>query len=45
MKVFIDGQAAVAGTTSQMGQLVAFEIDAVNAKSGALFFTDFKIAR
>jgi hypothetical protein len=45
VRVFVDGQAAVVGTTSQMGQLVAFEIDVVKAKNGMLFFTDFKIAR
>jgi hypothetical protein len=45
VKVFVDGQAAVVGTMSQMGQLVGFEIDVVNAKNGTLFFTDFKIAR
>lgn len=45
VKVFIDGQAAVVGTMSPMGQLVGFEIDVVKAKNGALSFTDFKIAR
>ena len=45
VKVFIDGQAAVVGTMSPMGQLVGFEIDVVKAKNGTLFFTDFKIAR
>jgi len=45
VKVFIDGQAALVGTTSQMGQFVAFEIDVVSAKNGALFLADFKIAR
>ena len=41
VKVFIDGQAAVVGTMSPMGQLVGFEIDVVKAKNGTLFFTDF----
>jgi len=45
VKVFVDGQAAVVGTISPMGQLVGFEIDVVNVKSGTLFFTDFKIGR
>jgi hypothetical protein len=45
VNVLIDGHAAAVGTTSQMGQLVGFEIDVVNAKNGSLFFTDFKIAR
>lgn len=45
MKVFVDGQVAAAGTNSPMGQLARFEIDVVKAKSGTLFFTDFKIAR
>ena len=45
VKVFMDGQAAVVGTMSQMGQLVGFEIDVVKAKNGALSFTDFKLAR
>ena len=45
VKVFIDGQAAVVGSMSQMGQLVGFEIDVVKAKNGTLFFTDFTIAR
>ena len=45
VKVFVDGQAAVVGTMSPMGQLVGFEIDVVKAKNGTLFFTDFTIAR
>jgi hypothetical protein len=45
VKVFIDGQAAVVGTMSPMGQLIGFEIGAVKAQNGTLFFTDFKIAR
>lgn len=45
IKVFIDGQATVVGTISQMGQLVGFEINVVKAKNVTLFFTDFKIAR
>ena len=45
VKVFINGQAAVVGVMSPMGQLVGFEIDIVKAKNGALFFTDFKIGR
>ena len=45
VKVYIDDQAAVVGSTSQLGQLVGFEIDVVNVKNGTLFFTDFKIAR
>jgi hypothetical protein len=45
VKVFVDGQAAVVGTTSQMDQIVGFEIDLVNTKNGTLFFTDFKIVR
>jgi hypothetical protein len=45
VKVFIDGQAAAVGTISQMSQLVGFEINVVKAKNGALFFTDFRIAR
>ena len=45
VKVFVDGQAVVAGTMSFKGQLVGFEIDVVKAKNGSLFFTDFKIAR
>jgi hypothetical protein len=45
IKVFVNGQAAVPGTTTQVGQLVGFEIEVVNGKNGALFFTDFKIAR
>jgi hypothetical protein len=45
IKVFVDGQAAIMGTVSPMGQLVGFEIDVVKAKNGTLFFTDFKIAR
>jgi hypothetical protein len=45
VKVFVDGQAVVAGTASPMGQLVGFEIEVVNAKNGALCFTDFKIGR
>ncbi len=45
VKVFMDGQAALVGTTSPLGQLVGFEIDVVKAKNGTLFFTDFKIAR
>jgi hypothetical protein len=45
VKVFIDGQPAVVGTMSQMGELVGFEIDVVKATSGTLFFTDFRIAR
>ena len=45
VKVFVDGQAAVAGTMGQMGQIVGFEIDIVNAKNGTLFFSDFKIVR
>ena len=45
VKVFVDGQATVVGALGQMGQLVGFEINVVNAKNGTLFFTDFKIAR
>jgi hypothetical protein len=45
VKVSLDSQAAVAGTIVQMGQLAGFEIQVVNAKNGALFFTDFKIGR
>ena len=45
IKVFVDGQATVLGTMTEMGQLAGFEIDIVNGKNGALFFTDFKIAR
>jgi hypothetical protein len=45
VKVVIDGQAVAAGTLSQLGQLVGFEIDVVKAKNGTLFFTDFRIAR
>ena len=45
VKVLIDGQAAVVGTMSPMGQLIGFEIDVVKAANGTLFFTDFKIAR
>ena len=45
LKVFVDGQAAVAGTIGPIGQLVGFEIDVVKAKTGTLFFTDFKIGR
>jgi hypothetical protein len=43
--VLLDGQAVVAGTIGQMGQLVGFEIDVVKAASGTLSFTDFKIGR
>ena len=45
IQVVVDGQAAVAGTMSPMGQLVGFEIEVVKAKNGTLFFTDFKIGR
>lgn len=45
IKVSVDGQAAVVGTMSPMGQLVGFEIDVVKAKNGTLFFTDFKVGR
>lgn len=45
IRVFIDSQAIVTGTMSQMGQLVGFEIGIVRAKNGALSFTDFKIGR
>ena len=45
VKVFIDDQAAVVGTMAPIEQLTGFEIDVVNAKNGALSFTDFKIAR
>jgi len=43
--VRIDGQTVVTGTTRPSGQIVAFEINVVNAKNRALFFTDFKIGR
>jgi hypothetical protein len=45
LKVFVDGQAVIAGTIGPMGQRVGFEIDVVKAKNGTLFFTDFKIGR
>ena len=45
IKVFVDGQAVIAGTIVPLGQLVGFEIDVVKARNGTLFFTDFKIAR
>jgi hypothetical protein len=45
IKVFVDGQSAVVGAMSPMGQLVGFEIDVIKAKNGTLFFTDFKIGR
>ena len=45
VRVFVDGQAAVAGTISPIGQLVGIEIDVVKARNGTLFFTDFKIGR
>ena len=45
VKVLINGQAAVVGTMSPMGQLVGFEIDVVKAANGTLSFTDFKVAR
>jgi hypothetical protein len=45
VKVFVNGTAVVAGALGPTGQFVGFEIDAVNAKSGTLFLTDFKIAR
>jgi hypothetical protein len=45
LKVFVDGQYAIAGTIGPLGQLVGFEIDVVKARNGTLFFTDFKIGR
>jgi len=45
VRVYIDGQSVVSGTMTPAGQLVGFEIDLVNDKSGSLVFTDFKIAR
>ena len=45
LTVLVDGQTAVVGTMSLMGQLVGFQIDVVKAKNGELFFTDFKVAR
>jgi hypothetical protein len=45
VNVFLDDQLAASGAIGQAGQLVGFEIDVVNAKSGTLFFTDFKIGR
>ena len=45
IKVFVDGQPTVIGSMTDLGQLAGFEIDIVNGKNGALFFTDFKIAR
>jgi len=43
IRVLMDGQSVVAGTMDQIGQLVGFEIDLINARNGSLFFTDFKI--
>ena len=45
VKVFVDGQAVIAGTMSPAGQLMGFEISIVKGQNGTLFFTDFKIAR
>ena len=45
VRVFVDGQAVVAGAIGPIGQLVGFEIDVVKARNGTLFFTDFKIGR
>ena len=45
IKVFVDGQAVVAGTIGPIGQLVGFEVNVVKAKSGTLSLADFKIAR
>ena len=45
VKVFLDGQAAVTGSMTPMGQLVGFEINVVKAKNGTLSFTEFKIGR
>ncbi|MEN6450434.1 MAG: hypothetical protein ABFC96_08085 [Thermoguttaceae bacterium] len=45
VKVFIDGQSVVAGTLTTPNPLVGFELSLVKAKSGALFFTEFKIGR
>lgn len=45
IKVFVDGQAVATGTMNLVGQFVGFEIDVVKAKNGAMFFTDFKVAR
>jgi hypothetical protein len=45
MKVFVDGQAAITGNITPIGQFVGFEIDVVKARNGTLFFTDFKIGR
>jgi hypothetical protein len=45
IRIFLDGQAAIAGTMTLTGQLVGFEIGAVKTRTGSLFFTDFKIGR
>jgi hypothetical protein len=45
LKVFVDGQAVVAGNIGATSQFVGFEIEVVKAKSGTLFFTNFKIGR
>jgi hypothetical protein len=41
----MDGQLVLAENIGNLGQWVAFEIDAVRVKYGTLSFTDFKIAR
>jgi hypothetical protein len=45
VKVFLDGQPAVAGSIAPMSQLARFEIDVVKLTNGTLSFTDFNIAQ
>lgn len=45
VNVLINGQLAASGMLPEGEQLVGFEIDVVKAKSGTLFFTDFKVGR
>jgi hypothetical protein len=45
INVLINGQLVASGMLPEAEQLVGLEIDVVKARSGTLFFTDFKIGR